>query len=311
MRSFYLKCAAFIIILTATVGVLNRAYFPNDYRMDNDYAYAIIDKHAFAGKAKSPKILLCGGSSMAFGVNSIEIQTSVKKPVINLALMASVGLDFMLNEAAHTARANDIVILSPEYLLAVDGEYSTKRKIAQVFIPAATYFNKSYAQRLNDYFKEDLRENLNNTLNHLLSIKMPISLLSVYSRSSFNQNGDIVTNFIPLPALNFANTPAIPYTYYPGIKRLNEFKKFADKHHIEVYFIYAPYPQSLYNNNSKTFELISQDFNNDLKIKILNRPIDAVLPDSLFYNTEYHLRPAGRELRTQEIIKLLKLNNIH
>jgi hypothetical protein len=193
----------------------------------------------------------------------------------------------------------------------IPGGLTTKKKIAQVFNPAAVYFNMSYTERLSDYFREDLRENLNNTINQLLGIKRPISPLSVYSKSSFNQNGDVVANFIPLPALDFANTPAIGYTYYPGIKRLNEFKKFADKHYIQVYFIYPPYPQSLYKNNSKPFEMISLDFNNDLKIKILNRPVDALLPDSLLYNTEYHLKPAGRELRAQEIIKLLKLNNIH
>jgi hypothetical protein len=48
------------------------------------------------------------------------------------------------------------------------------------------------------------------------------------------------------------------------------------------------------------------DLSNNLKIEILNKPSDFVLPDSLFFDTVYHLNKKGREIRTKKLIEIIK-----
>ena len=48
------------------------------------------------------------------------------------------------------------------------------------------------------------------------------------------------------------------------------------------------------------------DLSNNLKIEILNRVSDFVFPDSLFFDTVYHLNKKGREIRTKKLIEIIK-----
>jgi len=278
--------------------------------MSSTYNGAIIDKHNYADRIKSPRIIFCGGSNVAFGINSLEIAEATHMPVVNLGLLGGLGLNFILNEAKYTARPSDIVIISTEYYLSPEGTYNDKADIERIFPPAGKYFTPTLAQIMGDFFIEDLKKNLPNTLSVLAHIKKAEPNLGVYKRSSFNENGDVVRNFVPVPAMDFSAAKTTNYGYYEGIKSLNDFKLFADQHHISVYFIYPCYPTSLYYGSKKTFDRMAGDFTMDLKVKVLNTPESASFADSLFYNTEFHLTPRGRELRTQRIISLLKNNHI-
>jgi hypothetical protein len=310
MKRFAFNCAIFISIVVVTIFILNRNYFPSKLSLSSNYDGAIVDKHDYANHIRSPRIIFCGGSNVAFGINSPEIAEATHLSVVNLGLLGGLGLDFILNEAKYTARPSDIVVLSPEYYLSPEGVYSYKKDIVRIFPPAAEYFTPTLSQIADDFFIEDLKNNLPNTISVIARLKNTAPKPSVYLRSSFNENGDVVKNFVPVPPLDFSANKGLTYGYYGGIKLLNNFKVFASRHHISVYFMYPCYPLSLYNGSNKAIEMMAADFKDDLKIKILDKPGDAVLPDSLFYNTEYHLNPHGRELRTQRIISLFKSNHI-
>ncbi len=43
-----------------------------------------------------------------------------------------------------------------------------------------------------------------------------------------------------------------------------------------------------------------------MKIPVIGSPRDFVYPGSLFFDTRYHLNAAGRELRTQAVIRILR-----
>ena len=59
---------------------------------------AIIDKHAHADSIKAGKIILAGGSNLAFGIDSKQLEETLGMPVVNLGLHAGLGLHFILEE---------------------------------------------------------------------------------------------------------------------------------------------------------------------------------------------------------------------
>lgn len=88
-----------LMILTLIAGYVLVAFITNKpTKRSNDYMEAIIDKHRRVREIKRPKIILCGGLNLAFGINSQEIQNEFAVPVVNLGLHAGLGLQFTLNE---------------------------------------------------------------------------------------------------------------------------------------------------------------------------------------------------------------------
>jgi len=305
MKRLLINCAVFALIVVAIIGILNRNYYPLQVPDNDNFMAAMIDKHRFAEQLKSPRIIFCGGSNLPFGINSQQVSASTGLPVVNLGLHAGLGLDFMLNEVKQTAKPSDIIIISSEYFLPVDGSHRMKKLVERIFPPAGNYFKPTLRQCLNDYFIEDLQNNLPNTIAGLKGAQRKPITQSVYARSSYNEYGDVVRNFEPNPPHDFLNNYKMDYAYYPGITVLNNFKAYADEKHIRVYFLYPSFPESLYRSKTKVIEKLASDLDQDLYIQILNKPIDSVFPDSLFYNTEYHLNPEGRALRTKRLLPIL------
>src|ERR1700722_8464973 len=107
LRIFFSRCLLVLlpVILCAAciLGVGN-------LRIDsNVYMNAMIEKHKKAEMIKGPKIIMTGGSSVAFGIDSKELQDSLKMPVVNLGMHAALGLNFILAEASKFARNGDVI----------------------------------------------------------------------------------------------------------------------------------------------------------------------------------------------------------
>src|SRR6476661_8416978 len=84
-------------------------------KVDNDYIAAVLEKDRLIRNTPSPKIILVGGSNLAFGVDSKLLQDSLRLPVVNMGLYAKLGLRYMLAQVKPYIRAGDIVVVVPEY----------------------------------------------------------------------------------------------------------------------------------------------------------------------------------------------------
>lgn len=311
MKKFLLYIILFCLAMILFVFIMNRNYFPAKATGNDGYIGAIVDKHAYADKTKAPRIIFCGGSATAFGVDSKMIEQKTGLPVVNMGLNGSLGLEFILNQAKYVARPSDIVIVSVEYNLSAEGSYKFKKEAVRIYPPAANFFSQSISQRVSDFFVEDFQHNFHITFANLTGKKLrefPKNV--VYSRSSFNENGDVVRNFDPHPSHDFLKKFELPHIPNPDIAPLNSFKTFADKNKIRVYFLYPPLDAEAYNKKQHVVGLIEEEYQKGMHIPMLNKPVDAILPDSLFYDTEYHLNMAGKKIRTEKILELLKGKNI-
>ena len=309
MQRFIIKCSLFFVIILLLFFSI--ALFKENNSISSDYMAAIIDKHKLIDSIKTPKIIFGGGSNLAFGIDSKELENAFGVPVINMGLHAGLGLDFILNDLKYSIKPNDIVFLSIEYFLPKEGSYSLQLNTSNYFPPAETFYTKNYFLQ----FEAELENNraiFKNIFlvkdNKLKSGVNKSSKIPIYSREAFNQNGDVISHLgEPNPEM-LNDREIILYRYWEGITEINEFDKYAKAKKVNVFFLFPNYPASEYEKNKKAITALESDLKQNLKIEILNKPNDLVFPDNYFFNTVYHLNKLGRIKRTQKIIELIGKN---
>lgn len=290
-----------LMILTLIAGYVLIAFITNKpTKRSNDYMEAIIDKHRRVREIKRPKIILCGGSNLAFGINSQEIQNEFDVPVVNLGLHAGLGLEFMLNELKASMNEGDVVILSIEYFLG-DEDYDLKDYMQKMYPEASHFYSKSIVKDFQQSI-EETRKNLKSFNN-----RKPIDTsFSVYSRAGFNMYGDLVSHLQQPPPKELRQAKLLNYKYWDGIEILNDFYKYAQTKNVNVFFAFPNFASSEYKKNQMAINKLYDDIQKNLLIEVINTPEDLVLNDSLFYDTIYHLNSEGRELRTNKLIESIK-----
>jgi hypothetical protein len=301
MKKFILNIIIFSIsIFTIYIAISSNIKKTNPIN-SNDYVLAMIDKHNRINKFDKPKLIFAGGSNLTFGLDTERVEHELSMPTINLGLHAGLGVEFILNELKHMADKNDIIILSIEYFLSLEGDIELKRHIRRGYKMAENFYP------LN--IKDEISSNIFNTrLRMKLPIKASIETLGQnYKRSSFNKYGDHISHLNHLCVKSKLNDrKELIYSYWKGIEAINEFYDYAKSNNIKVYFLYPCYPESEYFKNEITINKYAKDLNNDLELEILNSPQDFIFTDDMFFDTIYHLNKCGRELRTKKTIDLLK-----
>jgi excinuclease UvrABC helicase subunit UvrB len=141
-------------------------------------------------------------------------------------------------------------------------------------------------------------------------IEKTIDTRTVYARGAFNVYGDVIRHLNQPPPDHLDDRVTLSYDRWEGIKYLNAFAEYARANNIKLYFIYPNYPETQYVVNKEVILKFASDMQRELKIQILNNPVDFVFPDSLFFNTIYHLNKTGRDKRTDLFIEILKKREI-
>lgn len=141
-------------------------------------------------QTKGKKIVIIGGSSVAFGVRSDILELELGIPIVNFGLYANLGTKYMLDVAEDAIKEGDIVIIAPEQnpqalsmyfngeavWYSVDGCYDILKKVKKEnYGDLAKNFLK-FASGKFGYWQADQKPKPN----------------GVYNVESFNAYGDIV-----------------------------------------------------------------------------------------------------------------------
>ncbi|MEO8235941.1 MAG: hypothetical protein ABI549_11050 [Flavobacterium sp.] len=306
MNKFIYKSLCFFGIIFIAILGINLSEKKNE-KLSN-YTAAIIYKHSRIEKIKSPKLILAGGSNLAFGIDSGKLEKEFSIPVVNLGLHASLGLSFMLEELKHSIKVGDVVLLSPEYFLEKNGDYRLKKKTSNFYKEAELYYSSNLFDDFNIYL-----ENTNVKYKGLfkkVEIENKSTEIKVYSREAFNKYGDVIAHLDKVNSKELSGKEYFEYRYWEGIDQINEFDNYAKKKNVKVYYLFPDFLKSEYVNNRKAITQLESDLKNNLTIPILNKPTDFLFTDGFFYDTVYHLNKKGRNERTNKLIVILKNNKI-
>jgi hypothetical protein len=281
------------------------------------YMASIADKHR-ALDIPGRRILIVGGSNAAFGIDSELITKELGINCINLGLHAGLGLDFMLREAEHELRDDDIVVLTPEPMLSTTGIYKLKSLAHSFYPPARSFYDRDldidfaiHVEQLKERMWAAIQTQQNMSSEGEVQTSVGIGKCgdrihsagaAPYSREAFNSNGDHVAHLRYGPQ-SFAKESFPAVRKWDGVQLINSF---ADRVRAIVLFSHAPFPKYQMVQAKESVDSWQHQLDRELHILQLNKAWDLALDDECFYDSALHLNARGRHLRSVALVSRLR-----
>jgi hypothetical protein len=302
-----LKLTYKLIVLGCIVALVMALIVRISPHDTDNYLAAAIDKQHLLDTVKSPRIILVGGSNVAFSVDSEKIAEHFGMPVINMGLHVDLGLRYMLNEVQPALRNGDILIIFPEYDhfsgLSLDGrsrELGSVIKFCSECISGISTPTQIY-NVVSGIFEESESDIFR-------AIKKPKKNSKVYTRQGFNAWGDMVSHLEQQTSLELTEhlSQIKVSSPNPAVELLNTFYREIDTENIQVFMMFPAIPIGEYKGQEENFKALYTLIKTEAEIPIIGTPQDFVYAKKYFYDTFYHMNRFGREERTAHIINMLE-----
>ncbi|MDR3355649.1 MAG: hypothetical protein LBO04_00465 [Spirochaetaceae bacterium] len=293
MKKLFCRLLILFLLVFATMIIIILIPLP-----PNSYHLAIIDKHKRLENTEAPRIVLAGGSNLAFGIDSELIQDALDIPVINTGLQAGFGLGRMLDDLAPFFGPGDILVIVPEYQ-HFDSDWNGDEAAYNLICDA-----RQYRLLVNPPlygFPSGISSYLRSKVSAM--IPGPPAPLA-YTRDGFNGYGDYVKH------LGVENQKFVSLEPLKTLERqyLEQFFRLVDTfamRGIRVLISYPSYEESPFLASETFIHELDEAFK-DRAVTVISNPQDYAFSRSYFYDTSYHLNAEGRELRTTRLIRDLE-----
>jgi len=302
-RRFLYKIGLFSIILL--LPLIIGLFLPATPRASKSFILINLFKDSLMKNVESPRIIFVGGSNLSFGLNCQMIKDSLNLNPVNTGIHSSIGLIYMMSNSLQYIKEGDIVILVPEYqqfygdhAYGDDGEELTRTifdvnisKIRQLNIKQLINVLKVLPRYSFSKFKPG---------EYFYVIESDI-----YGVNSFNKYGDVYKHWelkkeVFKPFGNLGNNLNIEI-----FKQIKKYQIEIGKKNAVLLMSYPGYQDLSYlNSNDNIKEIQKQLQSND--IETIGSPERYMMPDSMMFNTPYHLSKKGVDYRTSLLISDIK-----
>ncbi|QDT18007.1 hypothetical protein [Alienimonas californiensis] len=298
IAGFLLKVGLFVAVQAATAAALIEVSPRPD-----PYMRAYAAKQALSETAPSPRVLLVGGSNVAFGVDSRRLGEALGRTPINLGLNAGLGHPFILNQGAAAVKPGDLVILSLEYgpvgQAAMFNDLLLEQPAAAAHLPLAGW--KTVGDTGMDYLILKARSSARRILWPAGSAIGP----SLYLGSHFDERGDFVGHR-DLPRNPDRELVGISSETPPAkLDRVAAFAEAVAAAGGTLVVVHPPVPRRRYEEHRENLDAWDAALRDRLSVPVLTTPREAALPEEFFFDTPYHLAGDGVERRTDDLIARL------
>lgn len=289
---------------------------------EGGYSAALLRKYDYLLSLKDrKKIIVIGGSGVAFGLEGDMIKKETGYEVVNFGLHAGMGQRIMLEMSKAGINEGDIIILAFELEYLVQSKYYLDAVGVDLILQGMDnrvslyrYFPlKAYAQVFNyipihykKYVREFKIENAGKTG------------VGIYDLAIFDKRG-----YMTYPRIDFLETFSEgqvrinfseEISLHPNfIKTIKDYKRFVEKKGAKIYFAMPPVVD-LSIANEKTKEIL---ISAPVKVEeqtgipfISKNPLEYIFPKELMFDTTYHCNTKGAEYRSILLIKDLRENGI-
>ena len=298
-----LACAAILLPFLVIGGVVFA--LPSQY--DKTFLGALRDKYERLTSLEEPKIVIIGGSSAAFGLDSAVIEEHTGMPVVNFGLYASLGTKAMMDLARDHIGEGDIVILAPEMdpqtlslyfnaesmWQALDGAYGMLPRLDFDDMGSMVGGIWDFAAAKFAFWQEG-------------SAPDPSG---VYNRANLNGYGDI-TYERPYNVMAKGYDPNTVIRLTPEtadaefIAYVNEFADDCRRAGAQVCFSFSPMNRAALAEETTEESLYAfyLYLAENLRCEIISDIRACILDWEYFYDTNFHLNDAGVILHTADLI---------
>jgi len=283
----FLRKLLFVTLLVALmVGWIFFATRPDDKHL---YQASLL-KSRLLKETPSPRIIVVGGSNVAFGIDSELMELELGIPVINDGLHVALGIA-PLNEIKSFLQPGDIVIISLEYYNFTDDPsfYGQPQYLADwvEFSPERIWYIHEPYRQMPSIYTIMLQRKINRQLNYYLYGFSYGAGRNFYSGDQFNEHGDFIGH-LGQNNQQFAIADSVyPINNIEGAYIfLEEFNQFALSKGATVFYEAQAHRQT---NCERTGKKDLDRFFNRLKtrttIPLLTNLDQLCLPDEYFYDT--------------------------
>ena len=325
MRPFLLRLSCFGLI-QAAIAALVLSFGRDESPATDNYMAALFDKHELLQDQSRPRIIVLGGSSVAFGLASPELAKRFDRPVVNLGLHAALGLEPLLRMAEKYVREGDVIVVAPEYALMsktaqFHGTQEFREELLKVWPGAAGYWSVDAAPEPLWVRAKRFGDEQGLAAFHDAFVRAADRLAmaarttrhaadqSVYRRSGFNQYGDMAAHYGQPSAVPADERARIGGGGLPDspeiVQRLNAFAEHCERRGADVYFAYAPLPREFYDQRRKPLARLHAHLTSHLRFPVLHEPQATAFSWDRFFDTSTHLTGDGARERTAVVADTL------
>ncbi len=258
------------------------------------------------------KIVVVGGSSVAFGLDSAALEEYTGMPVVNFGLYAALGTKVMLDLSLAGIGEGDVVVISPE----IDAE------------ALSLYFGADTVWRATDGDISMLRhidiENMPAMLGALFGFagsKLERALggtppdSGIYLSKYFNEYGDFAYPRAEntMPSYYEKNNPIELDTALYGTE-LSEFFDYLNEYIAKcrvrganVYFSFSPMNEMAISAEPTLRAEFARNIEDMLDCPVISDIESCIFEAGYFFDTNYHLNSAGATARTIRLARDIRL----
>ncbi len=308
-KSIKIIAALLVIVLPLITVMLSAFLIPAQY--SNSFVGILDEKYERLTSIDEEKIVLVGGSSLVFGIESEYLEKYMNMPVVNFGLYAALGTKVMLDLSKSGINKGDIVILAPEldaqtmslYFNAETTLQATDDKPSMLLHTDSTNFGEIISSMFT--FASKKYEYMN--------IGAP-DPEGVYNSKNFNEYGD----------LEYVRDENIMELYYDPNKEIfldesilddefldyiNDYVRYCKRKGAEVYFSYCPINELALADGTDEESILN--FEKELKAKldcdVISYIEDYIMLPDYFYDSNFHLNDSGSLWRTLRLCEDLLL----
>ena len=270
------------------------------------------EKYGRLTSIREPKVILVGGSSLVFGVDSGMIEKYVGMPVVNFGLYAALGTKLMMDLSRANVGKGDVVVLAPE----MDAQ------TLSLYFNAETTF-RAADDRPSMLFRvgKDNYGALLGSLWQFTAEKVGYLLRGetahgsgAYASEYFNEYGDLdyprAENVMGLyydPNTIIRLTPDTVSDAFADY--VNKYVRWCRRRGAEVYFAFCPMNRSALaeDTTAESAEAFEAFLKERLECPVIGSVFDHVFDAGYFYDTNFHLNDAGVTAHTVALTKELLL----
>lgn len=310
MKKALLILLVFLLILSPVLmltGVI--LLVPSQY--SSTFVGELDEKYDRLMSLEQSKVVVVGGSSVAFGLDSALLEKYVGMPVVNFGLYAALGTKLMLDLSLPGIREGDIVILAPE----LDAQ------------TLSLYFSSEHTWQAIDGAPGMLRHiGRDNWLSMLggawrfATSKLAFAMgetpdpSGVYNGRNFNEYGDLVYDR-PHNTMPMAYDPNTVISLHKSViagdflTYLNDYVDACQARGATVYFSYCPMnsmalEQGTTDKSVAAFDAYLRD---SLRCPVISTITDYIMDPGYFYDTNFHCNDVGARYRTVQLTRDLLL----
>ncbi|MDR0368412.1 MAG: hypothetical protein LBH82_04650 [Bacteroidales bacterium] len=276
-------------------------------RWQGDYLFALIDKFEHLKKEESPKIVLIGGSNLAFGIDSEVLSQHYDMPIVNMGLHAGMGLRFLLKGVKADVHKNDILIIIPEYshfyTMYLGTSSTLTPMLFNVYPKGFSYLSFRQFLTIMSGIPRYSMDNLYDA--YIVGHAFKEHDHRIYARANFNQYGDMTAHRTEPSYISYTVTEENPRPIdRKMLKELEEDILFFQSQGVKVVILPSAIVHTAAQNMNMEIQQVVKELHN-----INNEafqyfyPENYTLPDSLGYDTRYHLLQPGIDIRMQYLIR--------